>query len=142
MHGIGSGEMAMRFFSGALSWAFALIPTVYIGGLIWYFMGFSGGSAEGLVAIGLGPTVAGLTVVGVILTLPLLIKLLRFATGANRVPGARALAIGDTLAETEGFDADAALASYMSKRAEGPPLGDDALPAPGTSRPQFGRRVT
>lgn len=132
----------MRLFSGALRWAFALIPAVYIGGLIWYFMGFGGGSAEGLVAIGLGPTVAGLTIVGIILTLPLLVKLLGFATGANRVPGARVMVIGDTLPETEGFDADAALASYMSKRAEGPPLGEDMQPSPGTPRPQFGRRVT
>lgn len=134
----------MRFFSGAFSWAFALIPTAYIGGLIWYFMGFGGGSAEGLVDAGLGPTVLGLAVVGLILTLPLLIKLLRFATGANRVPGARAAALDEALGDTQGFDADAAFASYMSKREAVPavPAAMDDDGQPFTPRPGgFGRKI-
>lgn len=111
----------MRFVSGLFSWAFALIPTAYIGGLIWYFMGFGGGSAEGIVAVGLGPTVIGLTVVGLVLTAPLIIKVIRFASGANKVPGARANAADEPGDETHGFDADAALANYMRGRDSAPP---------------------
>lgn len=140
----------MRFVSGAFSWAFALVPTVYIGGMLWYFTGFGGNSAEGIVETGLGPTVLGLTVVGVILTVPLIIKLLRAATGVNRVPGAgfdANLKPGEVVGEPA-FDADAAFANYMRKREAGV-VGDvsvdvadgDAL-APVAPRPSnFGRKA-
>jgi hypothetical protein len=133
----------MRFVSGAFSWAFALVPTVYIGGLLWYFMGFGGGSADGIVAVGLGPTVLGLAVVGLILTLPLIIKIIRFLSGTDKVPGARAGA--DPTAETQGFDADAAFANYMRNREAAPaPItaDSDEDPRPFTPRPGgFGRKV-
>ena len=131
----------MRLFGGAFGWASAIFPIVYIGGFLWYFLKFSGGSADGLAASGLGPTVIGLAVVGLLLSMPLLIKLLRLMTSANRVPGGSVAAMGDTLPDTEGFDADAAFASYMSKRSEMPPLIEDITPAPIAPRPQFGRRV-
>lgn len=134
-------KLTMRLFGGAFGWASALFPILYIGGFLWYFLRFSGGSSEGLAASGLGPTVIGLAVVGLILSMPLLIKLLRLVTSGNRVTGASVAAMGDTLPDTEGFDADAALASYMSKRAAAPPFVDDMPPTPGTPRPQFGRRV-
>lgn len=132
----------MRLFGGAFSWASAIFPIIYIGGFLWYFLKFSGGSADGLAASGLGPTVIGLAVVGLLLSLPLFLKLLRLATSANRAPGKSVAAMGDSLPETEGFDADAALARYMSKRADAPSMVDDVPPAPGAPRPQFGRRVT
>ncbi|MDO9362477.1 MAG: hypothetical protein Q7T60_06095 [Sphingopyxis sp.] len=134
--------MAMRLFGGAFGWASAIFPIVYIGGFLWYFLKFSGGSADGLAASGLGPTVIGLAVVGLLLSMPLLIKLLRLVTSANRVPGASIAAMGDTLPDTEGFDADAAFASYMSKRPETPPLIETIPLAPVAPRPQFGRRGT
>lgn len=132
----------MRLFGGAFSWASAIFPIIYIGGFLWYFLKFSGGSADGLAASGLGPTVIGLAVVGLLLSLPLFIKLLRLATSANRAPGTSVAAMGDTLPDTEGFDADAAFANYKSKRSETPPLTESIPPSPGTSRPQFGRRVS
>lgn len=117
----------MRFLSGAFSWAFALIPAAYIGAMLWYFRGVGGGSAEGIANIGLGPTVMGLTFVGVILSLPVIVKLIRILTGANRVPGAAAG--GDPPLETGGFDADAAFANYMRNRdsALPPPIASDAV---------------
>ena len=129
----------MRMFSGAFSWISAIFPILYIGVFLWYFLRFSGGSADGLAASGLGPTVIGLAVVGLLLSMPLLIKLLRLATSAKRADG-RTVAIGDTHLDTEGFDADAAFASYMSKRSETPPLVEPLASAPAASRPQFGRR--
>lgn len=135
----------MRLIGGAFSWAFALIPTAYIGALLWYFMGVGGNSAEGIVGIGLGPTVLRLVVVGLILTLPVLIKILRVVSGTNRVPGASVKA-GELSAETQGFDPDAAFANYMRNRDAAPPppiapdaLGDDLRPF--TPRPGgFGRK--
>ncbi len=98
-----------------------LIPLVWIGWLLYHFIGVGGGTAEGVAGIGLGPTVIGLSIVGLLLALPLIIKLLRAGTGVNRVPGASfdtKLKPGEVLVEPE-FDADAAFANYMRKRDAG-----------------------
>lgn len=135
----------MRLISGAFSWVFALIPIVYIGGMLWHFAGVGGNSAEGIVGIGLGPTVLGLAIVGLLFALPLIIKLLRVVSGVNRVPGASA-GVSEPLAETPGFDPDAAFANYMRGRdsAPPPPIAPDAVDddlRPFTPRPGgFGRK--
>ena len=126
-----------------------LIPILYIGWLLYYFVGVGGGTAEGVAGIGLGPTVIGLSIVGLLFALPLIIKLLRATTGVNRVPGASfdaKLKPGEVVVEPE-FDADAAFASYMRKREAGvvgdvsvDPAGD--APAPFSPRPtSFGRKT-
>ena len=127
----------------------ALIPLVWIGWLLYHFVGVSGGTAQGVASIGLGPTVIGLSIVGLLFALPLIIKLLRAATGVNRVPGASfdaKLKPGEVVVEPE-FDADAAFASYMRKREAGV-VGDvsvdpvDDAPAPFSPRPaSFGRKT-
>lgn len=135
----------MRLIGGVFSWVFALIPIVYIGAMLWYFAGVGGNSAEGIVGIGLGPTVIGLAIVGLLLALPLVIKLLRVVSGTNRVPGAGAAA-GEPSVETQGFDPDGAFANYMRGRDSAPPppiasdaIGDDLRPF--TPRPGgFGRK--
>lgn len=126
-----------------------LIPIVYIGWLLYYFVGVGGGTAEGVAGIGLGPTVIGLSIVGLLFALPLIIKLLRATTGVNRVPGASfeaKLKPGEVVVEPE-FDADAAFASYMRKREAGV-VGDvtvdpaDNAPTPYAPRPaSFGRKT-
>ncbi|MBU0825882.1 MAG: hypothetical protein KKA44_07120 [Alphaproteobacteria bacterium] len=126
-----------------------LIPILYIGWLLYYFVGVGGGTAEGVAGIGLGPTVIGLSIVGLLFALPLIIKLLRATTGVNRVPGASfdaKLKPGEVVVEPE-FDADAAFASYMRKREAGV-VGDvtvdpaDDAPAPFSQRPaSFGRKT-
>src|SRR3989344_1446993 len=118
---------------GVFRWLLALIPVAYIGFFLWHFMGVGGNSMEGIVGIGLGPTVLGLSIIALLFLIGPLVKLLRVASGANRVPGA-AVKVGDDLPATEGFDADAAFARYMSKRGEAPPPAD-------TPRPQFGRKI-
>lgn len=136
----------MRFIGGAFSWAFALIPTAYIGWMLWYFTGVGGNSAEGIVGIGLGPTVLGLAFVGLILTLPVIVKLVRVISGTDRVPGSRTTA-DEASIETQGFDADAAFANYMRNRdtAPPPPIAADTIEdelRPFTQRPGgFGRKV-
>lgn len=127
-----------------------LIPLVWIGWLLYHFVGVGGGTAEGVAGIGLGPTVIGLSVVGLLFALPLIIKLLRATTGVDRVPGASfdaKLKPGEVLVEPA-FDADAAFASYMRKRETGV-VGDapvdpaDLGPvAPVPPRPaSFGRKT-
>ena len=126
-----------------------LIPILYIGWLLYYFVGVGGGTAEGVAGIGLGPTVIGLSIVGLLFALPLIIKLLRATTGVNRVPGASfdaKLKPGEVVVEPE-FDADAAFASYMRKREAGV-VGDvsvdpaDEVSAPFPPRPtSFGRKT-
>ena len=123
----------MRAFVG---WLLALVPVAYIGFLLWHFAGVGGGTMQGISGIGLGPTVLGLSVIGLLFLIGPLVKLLRVASGSNRVPGA-GLDIGDDM-PTEGFDADAAFASYMSRREAAPPVEADLGPAP---RPGgFGRK--
>ncbi|WP_332818416.1 hypothetical protein [Sphingopyxis sp.] len=126
-----------------------IIPLVYIGWLLRHFVGVGGGTAEGVAFIGLGPTVIGLSIVGLLLALPLIIKLLRVATGVNRVPGAN-LKPGE-VSDAPAFDADEVFANYMRKRdagEEGTPAADpSADPAfsdlqPFTPRPGgFGRKT-
>ena len=123
-----------------LRWLAALIPVAYIGFFLWHFMGVGGNSMEGIVGIGLGPTVLGLSIIALLFLIGPLVKLLRVASGANRVPGA-AVKVGDDLPATEGFDADAAFARYMSKRGEAPAVPEEASPPADTPRPQFGRKI-
>ncbi|MDO9369874.1 MAG: hypothetical protein Q7T68_15010 [Sphingopyxis sp.] len=91
-----------------------LLPLIYIGWLLRHFIGVGGGTAEGVATIGLGPTVIGLSLVGLVLLLPIIIKLLRGMTGVNRVPGKSFDA--ESQPDEPSFDADAALANYMRKR--------------------------
>lgn len=124
----------MRAFIG---WLLALIPVAYIGFLLWHFAGVGGGSMEGIAGIGLGPTVLGLAVIGLLLLIGPLVKMIRVASGSDRVPGAN-LDIGDDM-PTEGFDADAAFASYMSRRETAPPVEAD-LDRPAPRPGGFGRK--
>lgn len=122
---------------GVIGWLLGLIPVGYIGVLLWHFAGVGGGSMEGIAGIGLGPTVLGLAIVGLLFLIGPLVKMIRVASGSNRVPGAN-LDVGDDM-PTEGFDADAAFANYMSRRETAPPTGGDVerpVPRPGG----FGRK--
>ena len=127
----------------------ALVPIIYIGWMLRHFVGVGGGTAEGVAGIGLGPTVIGLSIVGLLFALPLIIKLLRATTGVNRVPGASfdvKPKPGD-VADAPAFDADAAFANYMRNRdtsavTETPAETIDVTPAPFTPRPGgFGRKT-
>jgi hypothetical protein len=109
--------------SGVLGIIGALAPLVFIGAFLRYFMGV-GGNFGGVVGVGLGPTVLGLAGVGLLFTMPLIIKLVRLTGGTSHASGARAVAEPST--RTEGFDADAALANYMRNREAEPGVPLDA----------------
>jgi hypothetical protein len=127
----------------------ALIPIIYIGFMLRHFVGAGGGTAEGVAGIGLGPTVIGLSIVGLLFALPLIIKLLRATTGVNRVPGASfdAKLNPGEVSDTPAFDADAAFANYMRNRdanavVDAPGDMPDPSPPPFAPRPGgFGRKA-
>lgn len=111
---------------------------LYCVGLAVYFFRVAG-SGENVSAIGLGPTVLGLGIVGFLFCIPAIIKLMRF------IPGPRSPRSGDGPDEPEGFDPDAAIARYMAQQsAETIPARPVSQPAPksaGPAKPSgFGRR--
>jgi hypothetical protein len=116
----------------------SLLPLVYIGWLLIHFTSFDGWS-DGMLAGGLGPTVLGLGAVGLLLSAPVIFRLMKFAiTPRGPITGE-----GAELAEVPAFDADAALARYMARKADGqgaemPP----STPNPDAPRPVFGRKIS
>ena len=108
-----------------------LLPVLYCAGLLYYFLDLSGSVAEAE-AIGLGPTVLGLGAVGVLLSIPLILKTIRIVTRSRRQRGDH----------TEpGFDADAVIARYAARQEPAPPAAANP-PARGSQPARgFGRRT-
>lgn len=127
----------------------AILPVLYCGGLVFYFMRAGGGSFESANMIGLGPTIVGLAAVGFLFCIPLIFRIGKLFNRPPPGPGRRPPEDDD---DDSGFDADAAIARYMaSKRSEEPvPSTPVSRPAPrpasnggGPARPTgFGRRVS
>jgi hypothetical protein len=119
----------------------ALLPVAYCGGLLYYFT--QNNTLEGPVGQGLGPTVLGLGAIGLLFCAPVIFKLLKLFAPAKPEPGKVRDAVDED--EGSGFDADAALARYMARKAAAggeipaaaAPVSFDA-PAP---RPSFGRKT-
>ncbi len=112
-----------------------LLPVLYCAGLLYYFLDFSG-SVQEAEAIGLGPTVLGLGVIGLLFSIPMIMK-------AGRLVGrARARRPDDDEPDTgSSIDADAAIARYKARQAEERD-STPVAPPPRTSAPRtgFGRR--
>jgi hypothetical protein len=111
----------------------ALLPVGYCGYLLLYFRDVSG--EAGPVETGLGPTMLGLGAVGLLFTIPLILKMVRLFAGS---PASAARV--EPLAEDSTFDADAALARYLARKAAG---GGEAPVPPRGPAPRgggFGRR--
>lgn len=109
----------------------ALVPILYCGGLLYYFLDLSG-SVQEAKADGLGPTLLGLAAVGLLFSVPFIIKVVRMLA-KTRSPGP-----GGPDAPADGereFDADAAVARYMARKA----AEEAAAPSPTTpaTRPTY-----
>lgn len=121
----------------------ALMPVLYCGSLAYYFVD-TGQSLENISATGMGPTVVGLSAIGFLFTIPLILKVMKLFRGP-RAPGS-----GGRPDEPDdsGFDPDAAIARYMASKQ----TADVAPPAPAPraiprsaapARPTgFGRRIS
>lgn len=127
----------MRNLKSFLGVAGALLPILYCAGLVYYFLDLSG-SVHEAEEVGLGPTVLGLGVVGLLFSIPLVIKVVRLL--ARRSPPGS----GDSDPRSDGgFDADAVIARYQARRTQDPaPGGTPIAPRPRTGAPRsgFGRR--
>jgi hypothetical protein len=124
----------------------ALVPILYCGSLLYYFLDLSG-SVQEAETDGLGPTLLGLGIVGLIFCIPLVLKIVRIFAGP-RSPGSGGRGGPDapTPDDEGGFDADAAIARYMARRsAEAAPNSPAAPPAHQgggpARRPRFGRKI-
>jgi hypothetical protein len=121
----------------------ALVPIVYCGGLIYHFLDASG-SVQEAQEIGLGPTLLGLSLVGLLFCIPLIVKLVRIFVGPGS-PGSGRRGGANPSNDGDG-DADAVLARYMARRAADgatstpaePPAPQGGGPA---TRPTFGRET-
>jgi hypothetical protein len=119
----------------AIKLILALLPLAYIGWLLFHFTGFQGWS-DGPLAGGLGPTVLGLGAIGLIFCIPVIVKLLKMALVPS---GAAKAKPGVDQEEAPAFDADAALARYLERKAAG--QGLEIPPDPDAPRPVFGRKT-
>lgn len=128
----------MRTFKLVFGLLAALLPVVYCGGLFWYFSGV-GGSMENATSLGLGPTMIGLGGIGVLLCIPVILKLVKIAGGARAPVKAGG---SEPAADEPAFDADAALARYMARKAAGTEVPPPVFPGEGVERrATFGRRI-
>jgi hypothetical protein len=125
----------------------ALVPVVYCGGLLYYFLDLSG-SANDVVANGLGPTVLGLGIVGLLFCIPLIVKVVRILI-APHSPVSSGRSGSDTSTPTgeSGFDADEVIARHMARRSAEAGAGLPTVPLAHegdgpAARPTFGRKIT
>ena len=128
----------MPMFKSVFGIARAVIPVLYCGGLLYYFLDDT--SLKDADDLGLTPTLMGLGIVGLLFCIPLILKIVRLI---SRPPGSGG---GSDTPDKEGFDADAVIARYMAQRST-----ETALNIPATrptrnsggpaGRTGFGRRT-
>ena len=136
----------MRTWKSIFGVTTALVPIIYCGWLLYYFLGVSG-SVHEAVTDGLGPTLLGLGVVGLLFCIPLIVRIVRILSGP-RSPGSGGRGGPDesTRDSGSGFDADAAIARYLARQSTEATPGSLAPPPAHESggavrRPAFGRKV-
>lgn len=114
-----------------------LVPVIWFGGLAIHFYRVNE-AMGGLASRELMPTIVGLGGLGLLFTIPILIKLVRLASGtASKPKGPKAAEAADEDAPGD-FDPDAVIARYLEKKAAGEAsfeVREGAAP-----RPVFGRK--
>ena len=135
----------MRTTKSFLGLAFAVLPILFIGGLLLYLNNVRG-AFFGLLDGALMPTMFGLAAIGILCIFTFVLKV-RKATTPPAPPSDK---VGDRVdalvAETKSdFDADAAFARYMAKRSAGtavPSSTPSSLGGGAPARPSggFGRK--
>jgi hypothetical protein len=118
----------------------AIVPFFYFGGLLIYFIR-QGGSVEGAISIGLGPTLLGLAVAELLFSIPLIVVIfLIFRRSRPRRSDGHGGPSGPRDGENA-FDADAVVARYLA-RGPAPTAASPPAPSPGNApKPTgFGRR--
>lgn len=136
----------MRSLKPAFGVISTVVPIVYCGGLVYYFYNYAGSIKEAE-TIGLAPTLLGLSAVGVLFCIPLIVKIYLVIV-ALRSPGSggRGGPDGPNHDGEAEIDADAMIARYMAQRsAEGGPTSPTAPNAHNGDGParrsSFGRKI-
>lgn len=115
-----------------------LVPVVWFGGLAIHFHRVNE-ALGGFASRELMPTIVGLGGLGLLFSIPILIKLVRLASGATSgLKGPKASAAADDAPPSD-FDPDAVIARYLERKAAGEATFE--IPDPAVSRPVFGRKV-
>lgn len=113
-----------------------VIPVIWFAGLAIYFYRVNQ-AMGGIATQQLMPTIIGLGAVSLLLSIPIIIKLVRLASGTAAKPKAPK-APGSTEPPSD-FDADAVIARYLEKKAAGEASFE--VPDSAAPRPVFGRKV-
>ena len=134
----------MRTLKSVFGVTRALVPVLYCGGLLYYFLDVSG-SVQEAETIGLGPTLLGLGVVGLLFCIPLILKIVRIFA-RPRSPGSGGGPDTSGRDDESGIEADAAIARYMARQsaqaAPNAPIVSLAREGGGPARrPGFGRKI-
>ena len=138
-----------NFAGSSIRFIGMLLPLLYLAGFIYYFSIVGGGTLDGIIGIGLGPTVVGLAAIGLLFAIKPLYLIFRFVIGMVTGTGTAAPAIKAHVAagddsDQQGFDADAAISRYLAQRPAGEAdaaYGSANTPSP-PARPGFGRKVS
>ena len=117
---------------------------IYFGWLLYYFLDVSG-SVQEAKTNGLGPTLVGLGVLGLLFCLLFIWRIGRIFRPRSSGPGVRGGPGTPTGDGEGGFDADAVVARYLAQRPAGATAtGFSAAPSSreggGAAKPAFGRR--
>lgn len=126
----------MRSLKNSFGVIGALVPIAYCIGLLYYFLDLSG-SVQEATEDGLGPTMLGLGAVSLILSIPLIMKVVRMIAG-TRSPRLAERDGRDSPAREGGVDPDAVLARYLSTRPAEAAATKEGEPP---NRPTFGRKI-
>ncbi len=128
----------------AVAFIGSFVPVIYCGYLIYYFVDLSNWSVQEVQDNGLGPTVLGLSIVALLFSIPLFVKIV-LVIGELRKPKTGGGGSGSSPGGGDTFDADAVVARYLAqKQAEAPAA---TLPSSGSEmsatapRSSFGRRT-
>ncbi len=116
----------------------AIVPFFYCGGLLIYFI-HQGGSVEGAISMGLGPTLLGLAIVDLLCSIPLIVVIFMIFRGARQ---RRSDGHGGPSGPQDGENAfDAVVARYLA-RGPAQTAASPPAPSPGSApKPTgFGRR--
>ena len=135
----------MRNVKSILGGLGALAGVLYCGGLIYYFIDTTG-SAHEAVRDGLGPTLLGLAAVGLLFSVPLIVKCVRVLARRGPPGGGGGGEQDGPPDGGSGIDADAIIARHLARRSlETSPISPTRSPARQSGRPatrfSFGRKI-
>jgi hypothetical protein len=130
----------MQPFKSVFGLIGALVPLMSCGGALYYFLAGNGSLAD-IKAMGLGPTLVGLSVFTLLASIPVIVHIFRMV-GDARSPNSSEIDTGNASVHDSEFNAEAAVARYMANRPaeDASNLNAATTAAEPGARATFGRR--